>query len=242
MSEVGKPKAQPRSEGLGQQPRWKGITRTYTAEDVVALQGTVVEEHTLARRGAEGAVEAAARDGVRQLSRCAHRQHGRAAGPRGSQGHLPVGLAGCRRREPFRPPYPDQSLYPANSVPQIVRRINNALLRADEIAAIEGDKSVENWLAPIVADGEAGFGGALNVYELQKAMIAAGVAGSHWEDQLASRRSAATWVAGAHPDPAAHPHPDFGSPGGGRRECPDGRHRTHRRRGGDAHHLRCRRP
>ena len=84
--------------------------------------------------------------------------------------------------------YPDQSLYPANSVPQVVRRINNALLRADQIAKVEGDTSIENWLAPIVADGEAGFGGALNVYELQKAMIAAGVAGSHWEDQLASEK------------------------------------------------------
>src|SRR6202000_2151939 len=84
--------------------------------------------------------------------------------------------------------YPDQSLYPANSVPQVVRRINNALLRADQIAKVEGDTSIENWLAPIAADGEAGFGGALNVYELQKAMIAAGVAGSHWEDQLASEK------------------------------------------------------
>ena len=83
---------------------------------------------------------------------------------------------------------PDQSLYPANSVPQVVRRINNALLRADQIAKVEGDTSIENWLAPIVADGEAGFGGALNVYELQKAMIAAGVAGSRWEDQLASEK------------------------------------------------------
>jgi len=84
--------------------------------------------------------------------------------------------------------YPDQSLYPANSVPSVVRRINNALLRADEIAKIEGDTSVSNWLAPIVADAEAGFGGALNAYELQKAMIAAGAAGVHWEDQLASEK------------------------------------------------------
>jgi isocitrate lyase len=73
-------------------------------------------------------------------------------------------------------------------VPQVVRRINNALLRADEIAKVEGDTSIDNWLVPIVADGEAGFGGALNVYELQKAMIAAGVGGSHWEDQLASEK------------------------------------------------------
>jgi isocitrate lyase len=84
--------------------------------------------------------------------------------------------------------YPDQSLYPANSVPAVVRRINNALLRADEIAKVEGDTSVKNWLAPIVADAEAGFGGALNAYELQKAMIEAGAAGVHWEDQLASEK------------------------------------------------------
>ena len=84
--------------------------------------------------------------------------------------------------------YPDQSLYPANSVPQVVRRINNALLRADQIAKVEGDRSVDNWLAPIVADAEAGFGGALNVFELLKAMIDAGAAGSHWEDQLASEK------------------------------------------------------
>src|SRR5699024_9762273 len=80
------------------------------------------------------------------------------------------------------------SLYPANSVPAVVRRINNALMRADEISRVEGDTSVENWLLPIVADGEAGFGGALNVYELQKAMIQAGAAGTHWEDQLASEK------------------------------------------------------
>lgn len=84
--------------------------------------------------------------------------------------------------------YPDQSLYPANSVPNVVRRVNNAMLRADEIARVEGDDSVDNWVVPVVADGEAGFGGALNVYELQKAMIAAGAAGTHWEDQLASEK------------------------------------------------------
>ena len=138
--------------------------------------------------------------------------------------------------------YPDQSLYPANSVPQVVRRINNALLRADQIAKVEGDTSVENWLAPIVADGEAGFGGALNVYELQKAMIAAGVAGvalggpaGLGEEVRPPRRQ------GADPDPAAHPHPDLGPPRGRRRRRADRRHRPHRRRGGHADHLRRRR-
>src|SRR6202035_1190842 len=131
-----------------------------------------------------GAVEPAARPRVRQRARRTDRQHvraglkaiylsgGQVAGDANLSGHT----------------YPDQSLYPANSVPQVVRRINNALLRADQIAKVEGDRLVENWLAPIVADGEAGFGGALNVFELQKAMIAAGVAGSRWEDQLASEK------------------------------------------------------
>ena len=84
--------------------------------------------------------------------------------------------------------YPDQSLYPANSVPQVVRRINNALLRADQIEHAEGVSSVEDWLVPIVADAEAGFGGPLNAYELMKSMITAGASGVHWEDQLASEK------------------------------------------------------
>src|SRR5699024_10109732 len=153
------------------------------------LQGTVVEEHTLARRGAEilwdkvnnkdfvnslGALTGnQAVQQVRAGLEAVYLSGWQVAGDANLSGHT----------------YPDQSLYPANSVPQVVRRINNALLRADEIAKVEGDTSVENWLAPIVADGEAGFGGALNVYELQKAMIAAGVAGSHWEDQPASETS-----------------------------------------------------
>src|SRR5919112_6219531 len=151
-------------------------------------QGSVVEEATLARRGAEvlwnqlhdmdfvnalGALTGnMAVQQVRAGLKAIYLSGWQVAGDANLSGHT----------------YPDQSLYPANSVPQVVRRINNALLRADQIAKVEGDTSVENWLAPIVADGEAGFGGALNVYELQKAMIAAGVAGSHWEDQLASEK------------------------------------------------------
>lgn len=169
-------------------PRWKDVTRTYSAKDVAALQGTVVEEATLACRGAEvlweqlhdleyinalGALTGnMAVQQVRAGLKAIYLSGWQVAGDANLSGHT----------------YPDQSLYPANSVPQVVRRINNALLRADEIAKVEGDTSVKNWLAPIVADGEAGFGGALNVYELQKAMIAAGVAGSHWEDQLASEK------------------------------------------------------
>ncbi|MHA2790087.1 isocitrate lyase [Corynebacterium sp. S7] len=171
-------------------PRWEGITRNYTAEQVERLQGTVIEEPTLARRGAEilwdevtkgdgyyinslGALTGnQAVQQVRAGLKAVYLSGWQVAGDANLSGHT----------------YPDQSLYPANSVPSVVRRINNALLRSDEIARVEGDDSVDNWLVPIVADGEAGFGGALNVYELQKAMIAAGAAGTHWEDQLASEK------------------------------------------------------
>src|SRR6201993_2273839 len=189
MSSVGTPKsAEQIKHDWDTNPRWKDVTRTYQAADVVALQGSVVEEHTLAHRGAEvlwnqlhdlefvnalGALTGnMAVQQVRAGRKAIYLSGWQVAGDANLSGHT----------------YPDQSLYPANSVPQVVRRINNALLRADEIAKVEGDTSVENWLAPIVADGEAGCGGALNVYELQKAMIAAGVAGSHWEDQLASEK------------------------------------------------------
>ncbi|MGB6050189.1 MAG: isocitrate lyase [Rhodococcus sp. (in: high G+C Gram-positive bacteria)] len=169
-------------------PRWNGVTRNYTAEQVSKLQGTVVEEATLARRGSEilwdlvnnedyinslGALTGnQAVQQVRAGLRAIYLSGWQVAGDANLSGHT----------------YPDQSLYPAPSVPSVVRRINNALLRADEIAKVEGDTSVQNWLAPVVADAEAGFGGALNAYELQKAMIAAGAAGVHWEDQLASEK------------------------------------------------------
>ncbi|MGP9722629.1 isocitrate lyase [Corynebacterium sp. AOP40-9SA-29] len=171
-------------------PRWKGITRDYTAEQVAELQGTVVEEHTLARRGAEILWEGVNQGGdsyinalgaltgnqavqqVRAGLKAVYLSGWQVAGDANLSGHT----------------YPDQSLYPANSVPAVVSRINNALLRSDEISRVEGDDSIDNWLVPIVADGEAGFGGALNVYELQKAMIKAGAAGTHWEDQLASEK------------------------------------------------------
>ena len=169
-------------------PRWKGVERNYTAQQVSDLQGSVVEEATLARRGSEilwdlvnnedyinslGALTGnQAVQQVRAGLQAIYLSGWQVAGDANLSGHT----------------YPDQSLYPANSVPSVVRRINNALLRADEIAKIEGDTSVSNWLAPIVADAEAGFGGALNAYELQKAMIAAGAAGVHWEDQLASEK------------------------------------------------------
>lgn len=171
-------------------PRWKGITRNYTAEDVEALQGTVVEENTLARRGAEILFDAIHEEGDGYINALGALT-GNQAVQQVRAGLKAVYLSGWQVAGDANlaaQTYPDQSLYPANSVPQIVRRINNALLRADEVARIESDTAVNNWLVPIVADAEAGFGGALNVFELQKAMIQAGAAGTHWEDQLASEK------------------------------------------------------
>jgi len=168
--------------------RWAGVTRDYSAEDVIRLRGRVIEEHTLARRGAERLWEMLhTRDYVHSLGAMTGNQAVQSvrAGLEaiylsGWQVAADANLAGQT--------YPDQSLYPANSVPAVVRRINNALLRADQISWSEGTDSGIEWLAPIVADAEAGFGGPLNAFELMKSMIAAGVAGVHWEDQLAAEK------------------------------------------------------
>ena len=191
MSNVGKARtAQEIQKDWDENPRWKGIKREYTAEQVEELQGTVVEENTLARRGAEILWEGVNVDDDSYINSLGALT-GNMAVQQARAGLKAVYLSGWQVAGDANlsgHTYPDQSLYPANSVPAVVRRINNALLRADEIARIEGDTSVDNWLLPIVADGEAGFGGALNVYELQKGMIQAGAAGTHWEDQLASEK------------------------------------------------------
>src|SRR5438046_623781 len=168
-------------------PRWKGISRNYSVSDVRRLQGNVIIEHTLARRGAEklwsllqaepfinalGALTG--NQAVQQVKAGL-----KAIYVSGWQVAADANLAGHT--------YPDQSLYPANSVPQLVQRINQALQRADQIEHAEGKRGT-HWFAPIVADGEAGFGGPLNVFELTKAMIVAGAAGVHFEDQLAAEK------------------------------------------------------
>ncbi|MER7369195.1 isocitrate lyase [Nonomuraea wenchangensis] len=168
-------------------PRWEGIERTYSAEDVIRLRGSVQEEHTLARLGAERLWQLLhTEDYVHALGALTGNQ----AVQQVKAGLKAIYLSGWQVAADANlgaQTYPDQSLYPANSVPAVVRRINNALLRADQITWSEGVEA-PHWLAPIVADAEAGFGGVLNAFELMKGMIAAGAAGVHWEDQLASEK------------------------------------------------------
>ncbi|GAA3150107.1 isocitrate lyase [Nonomuraea sp. NPDC049421] len=169
-------------------PRWAGIERTYSADDVIRLRGSVQEEHTLARLGAERLWSLLhTEDYVNSLGALTGNQ----AVQQVRAGLKAIYLSGWQVAADANlsgQTYPDQSLYPADSVPSVVRRINNALLRADQITWSEGVDDAPHWLAPIVADAEAGFGGVLNAFELMKAMIAAGAAGVHWEDQLASEK------------------------------------------------------
>src|SRR5579862_275648 len=168
-------------------PRWRGIERGYDAADVVRLRGTIPVEHSIARLTAEklwrylkekpfvnalGALTGnQAMQQVKAGLDAIYLSGWQVAGDANLAGEM----------------YPDQSLYPADSVPAVVRRINNTLRRADEICHAEGDDSVD-WLKPIVADAEAGFGGVLNAFELMKQMIDAGAAGVHFEDQLSSAK------------------------------------------------------
>ncbi|MYL32033.1 isocitrate lyase [Pontibacillus yanchengensis] len=170
-----------------QEGRWKGITRPYEAEDVIRLRGSMDIEHTLAKTGAEklwkllhsesyvhalGALTGnQAMQQVKAGLKAIYLSGWQVAADANLSGHM----------------YPDQSLYPANSVPQVVKRINQALQRADQIHYMEG-KTDTDWFAPIVADAEAGFGGQLNVFELMKSMIEAGASGVHFEDQLSSEK------------------------------------------------------
>lgn len=167
--------------------RWKGIKRPYTAEDVVKLRGSIQIEHTLAKRGAEKLWKLVnEEDFINALGALTGNQ----AVQQVKAGLKAIYLSGWQVAADANLSghmYPDQSLYPANSVPHVVKRINQALQRADQIDSVEGREGFD-WFAPIVADAEAGFGGALNVFELMKAMIEAGASGVHFEDQLASEK------------------------------------------------------
>ena len=168
-------------------PRWKGVKRNYIAADVVRLRGSVTIEHTLARLGAEkfwrlvnqedpvcGLGALTGNQAIQEVQaglKAIYCSGWQVAGDGNSAGEM----------------YPDQSLYPVDSVPKMVERINNAFIRTDEIYALNGDDSVD-WFPPIIADAEAGFGGNLNAFELMKNMIRAGAAGAHFEDQLSSAK------------------------------------------------------
>jgi isocitrate lyase len=169
-------------------PRWKATARAYTAEAVVRLRGSIQEEHTLARQGAERLWQLLNSEAyINSLGAMTGNQ----AVQQVRAGLKAIYLSGWQVAGDANlagQTYPDQSLYPANSVPAVVRRINNALMRADQITWSEQSTSAPHWFAPIVADAEAGFGGALNAFELMKAMINAGAAGVHWEDQLSSAK------------------------------------------------------
>ena len=165
--------------------RWNGIKRPYSAADVYRLRGTVQIEYTLAKRGATRLWQLLQQDEpITALSAITGAQAVQCVRA-GLKSIYCSGWQVAGDMNTAQHTYPDQSLYPADSVPHLVRRINNALLRADQIHHMQGDDSTD-WLVPIVADAEAGFGGLLNAYELMLNMIAAGAAGVHYEDQLAS--------------------------------------------------------
>jgi isocitrate lyase len=167
--------------------RWKGITRPYTAEDVIKLRGSIDIEHTLAKKGSEKLWKLLhEEDFVNALGALTGNQ----AVQQVKAGLKAIYLSGWQVAADANLSghmYPDQSLYPANSVPNVVKKINQALQRADQIHHAEGDHSVD-WFAPIIADAEAGFGGQLNCFELMKGMIEAGASGVHFEDQLSSEK------------------------------------------------------
>ncbi len=170
--------------------RWKGVERCYGAADVVRLRGSFTVEHSIARQGAERLWELlGSEDYVAALGAMTGGQAVEMV-KAGLQAIYLSGWQVAADANLAEQVYPDQSLYPVSSVPAVIRRVNNALRRADQVEWAEGGHQGEHrhWMAPIVADAEAGFGGALNAYELMKAMIEAGAAGVHFEDQLASEK------------------------------------------------------
>src|ERR1700724_2214523 len=170
-------------------PRWKGIERPYTAEDVLRLRGSIHIEHTLARMGAERLWELLQTESY--INRLGRRSRNQAV-QQVQAGLKAVYVSGWQVAADANNAgtmYPDQSLYPADSVPNLCRRINNALHRADQLHHAEGKVAPgQTWFAPLIADAEAGFGGTLNAFELMKGMIEAGAACVHFEDQLSSAK------------------------------------------------------
>ena len=168
-------------------PRWRGIERVYSADDVVRLRGSVRVQHSLAQQGSRRLWQLL--QGPKQINALGAMTGGQAVQmvKAGLQAIYLSGWQVAADANLGEQVFPDQSLYPANSVPAVVRRINNALRRADAIDWAEGNRDV-HWMAPIVADAEAGFGGPLNAFELMRQMIEAGASGVHFEDQLAAEK------------------------------------------------------
>ncbi len=169
-------------------PRWRGLTRPYSAEEVLRLRPSVQVKHTLAERGSNRLWELLH---TRPYVHTMGAMTGAQAVQMVKGGLQALYLSGWQVAADANlsgQTYPDQSLYPANSVPNVVRRINNALMRADQVEKVEGTRTGFDWYAPIVADAEAGFGGPLHAFELMKSMIEAGAAGVHFEDQLAAEK------------------------------------------------------
>ncbi|MGA8533996.1 MAG: isocitrate lyase [Candidatus Tumulicola sp.] len=175
------------ARGWAETSRWAGLRRRYTAADVVGIQGSIVAEHTLARMGAERLWHLLQEDRATSALGALTGNQAVQAARAGLDAVYCSGWQVAADANAAGEMYPDQSLYPVNSVPALVQRMNNALSRLDQIESLEGHGGA-HWYLPIVADAEAGFGGALNVFELMKAMIAAGAAGVHFEDQLSSEK------------------------------------------------------
>ena len=220
--------------------RFDGIERPYTVADVERLRGSLPIEHSLARRGANRLWELLrTEDYVHALGALSGNQ----AMQMVRAGLKAIYLSGWQVAADANSAgamYPDQSLYPANAGPELCRRINRTLQRADQIEHSEGGCR-RDWFAPIVADAEAGFGGPLNCFEIMKAYVEAGAAGVHFEDQLASEEMRPSRRQGADPDFGPYPQPRRGAARRRRLRSPDHPRRPHRRRERPADHLRRRR-
>ena len=188
MSDIFEKQANELKERWAKDARWKGVVRDYSAEDVIKLRPSIDVEHTLARKGSERLWDLLHKEAYVPSLGCLTGAQSVQMVKAGLKAIYCSGWQVAADANLSGQTYPDQSLYPSNSVPSLVKRINNALMRADQVQKVEGTVSDTYWYAPIVADAEAGFGGPLHAFELMKSMIEAGASGVHFEDQLASEK------------------------------------------------------
>src|SRR5579864_456073 len=221
-------------------PRWSGITRNYSYEDVLRLRGSFQIEYTLARLGAERLWNLMQSDAYVPALGAITGNQAIEMVQAGLKAIYGSGWQVAADNNTAGDVYPDQSLYPSNSTPELVKRINRALLRADQIESAEGKRSGVYWFAPIVADAEAGFGGSLNAYELMKSMIDAGAAGVHFEDQLSSAKKCGHLGGKVLVPTQEGINKLVAARLAGRSRCPHHPHRAHRRERSQADHQRLR--